>query len=85
MAGLNAKERVEQELEELNEKIVKLSGFLFGSKLITANLSAQMVCEMRDQLRAMEDYAFRLQRRLLIWDKTDKQLNEERDCCRIGY
>lgn len=85
MAELNAKERVEKELEELNEKIVKLSGFLFGSKLITANLSAQMVCEMRDQLRAMEDYAFRLQRRLLIWDKTDKQLNEERDCCKIGY
>lgn len=71
-----AKQRVEQELEELNEKIVKLSGFLFGSKLITANLSAKMVCEMRDQLRAMEDYAFRLQRRLLIWDKTDQQLNE---------
>ncbi len=79
-----AKQRVEQELEELNEKIVKLSGFLFGSKLITANLSTQMVCEMRDQLRAMEDYAFRLQRRLLIWDKTDKQLNEEMSGCRIG-
>ena len=80
-----AKERVEKELEELNEKIVKLSGFLFGSKLITANLSAQMICEMRDQLRAMEEHAFRLQRRLLIWDKTDKQLNEEMCSCKIGY
>lgn len=80
-----AKERVEKELEELNEKIVKLSGFLFGSKLITANLSSQMVCEMRDQLRAMEDYAFRLQRRLLIWDKTDKELNAEYNSCKIGY
>ena len=80
-----AKQRVEQELEELNEKIVKLSGFLFGCKLITANLSTQMVCEMRDQLRAMEDYAFRLQRRLLIWDKTDKELYEEMSSCKIGY
>lgn len=80
-----AKQRVEQELEELNERIVKLSGFLFGSKLITANLSAQMVCEMRDQLRAMEDYAFRLQRRLLIWDKTDKELYEEMSSGKLGY
>ena len=80
-----AKQRVEQELEELNEKIVKLSGFLFGGKILTANLSTQMVCEMRDQLRAMEDYAFRLQRRLSIWDKTDQQLYEEMSSCKIGY
>lgn len=85
MSETTAKERVEQELEELSGKIVKLSAFLFGNKILAANLSTQMVCEMRDQLRAMEDYAFRLQRRLLIWDKTDKQLNEEMCSCKIGY
>ena len=37
-----AKERVEKELEELNEKIVKLSSFLYGKKLVEAGLSFRM-------------------------------------------
>lgn len=30
----NAKQRVEQELAELNEKIVKLAAFLFGGDIV---------------------------------------------------
>ena len=33
-----AKERVEKELDELNEKIVKLTSFLYGRKLAAAGL-----------------------------------------------
>lgn len=67
-----AKERVEKELEELNEKIVKLSAFLFGWKATT--LSRQMRWKMKEQLVCMQNYAECLQERLLIWDKTDAEL-----------
>ena len=67
-----AKERVEKELEELNEKIVKLSAFLFGVK---ANaLSRQMRWKMKEQLVSMQNYAECLQERLRIWGKTDEEL-----------
>ena len=38
-----AKERVEQELDELNEKIVKLSTFLYSKKIVEAKLSFRLL------------------------------------------
>lgn len=35
---------------------------------------------MRRQLGAMQDYAEILQERLIIWDKTDEELRNPRDC-----
>ena len=63
-----AKERVEQELDELNEKIVKLS--------------FRMRDLLREQLNVMQRYAEILQHRLVIWGKTDKELNvpDEKVC-----
>ena len=61
-----AKERVEKELDELNEKIVKLTCFLFSRTILDMQLSKAMIFEMRDQLSAMQNYAQRLQRRLQI-------------------
>ncbi|MBQ9113899.1 MAG: hypothetical protein IJY05_03145 [Clostridia bacterium] len=71
-----AKVRVEQELIDLNEKIVKLTNFIFGPKLAQAKLSRQMVCELENQLTVMQQYAKCLQRRLEIWGKTDEELRE---------
>ena len=39
-----AKERVEKELLDLNEKIVKLATFLYGPALKKANLSRTFLC-----------------------------------------
>lgn len=71
-----AKARVEKELEELSNRIVGLSSFLFGLKLRDAKLSRQMVYELENQLTAMQQYAKCLQRRLEIWGKTDEELRE---------
>ena len=49
-----AKERVEQELDELHGKILKLVCFLYGRKI--------------PELRHMQAYAETLQDRLIIWD-----------------
>lgn len=77
-----AKERMEQELDELNEKIVKLSTFLYGKKIVEAKLSFRMRDLLREQLNAMQRYAEILQHRLVIWGKTDKELNvpDEKVC-----
>lgn len=69
-----AKERAEKELEELNEKIVKLSSFLYGKKLVSAGLSFRMKDMLREQLGIMQRYAEILQRRLEIWGMTDEEL-----------
>lgn len=74
---LTAKERVQIELEELNEKIVKLSAFLYSKKAIDKSISWEMRNAMRDQLRHMSDYAICLQHRLAIWDKSDEELRHE--------
>lgn len=74
---LTAKERVQAELNELNEKIVKLSAFLYSEKAIAEDISYEMRNAMRDQLRYMSDYAIALQHRLAIWGKTDKELGGE--------
>lgn len=70
-----AKERVEKELDELNEKIVKLTSFLYGRKLTAAGLSYAMKGCLEEQLGVMQRYAAILQRRLAIWGKTDEELN----------
>lgn len=76
-----AKERVEKELEELNEKIVKLSSFLYGKKLVEAGLSFRMRDLLSEQLRTMQRYAELLQNRLAIWGKTDEELcNADKVC-----
>ena len=71
-----AKERVEQELEELNEKMTKLSSFLYGKAILTTGLSNEMVYQMESQLYSMQQYAKCLQKRLLIWGKTDEELQK---------
>lgn len=81
-----AKARVEQELEELNEKIIKLTAFLFGKKLVEMKLSNRMINVMREQLGIMQNYARILQDRLAIWGNTDEELyKKERESCCVGY
>lgn len=76
-----AKERVEKELEDLNEKIVKLSSFLYGKKLVEAGLSFRMRDLLSEQLRTMQRYAELLQNRLAIWGKTDEELCKADKVC----
>lgn len=85
MAETTAKERVEQELEELNEKITKLTAFLYGSKIITADLSNDMRFQMKRQLLAMQEYANALQHRLHIWGKSNRELAEIGHCNTCNY
>ena len=69
----DAKERVEQELLELNVKIVKLTTFLYSDMPLKANISRRMLSLMRSQLDTMERYAEILQERILIWGLIDEQ------------
>lgn len=73
----NAKQRVEQELAELNEKIVKITAFLFGGDIINMDISSNMRFLLRRQLTVMQEYADVLQERLRTWDKTDEELKNE--------
>lgn len=61
------KERVEQELDELNEKMVKLTAFLYGRKIVKGDVTATMRALMKQQLSYMQAYAETLQDRLMIW------------------
>lgn len=70
-----ARERVEKELFDLNEKIVKLATFLYGPRLSQAVLSHEMVDLMESQLSTMTQYAKLLQRRLAIWGMSDEELS----------
>lgn len=69
------KERVEKELDELNEKIVKLTSFLYGRKFAAAGVSFEMKSCLEEQLGTMQRYASILQRRLAIWGKSDEELS----------
>ena len=73
----NAKQRVEQELAELNEKIVKITAFLFGGDIVNMDISDHMRFLLRRQLNVMQEYADVLQERLRTWDKTDEELKNE--------
>lgn len=70
----NAKQRVEQELAELNEKIVKLTAFLFGGDIVNMDIAGHMRFLLRRQLNVMQEYADVLQERLRTWDKTDQEI-----------
>ena len=72
----SAKERVRQELNELKERIVKLTAFLYGETPALL-LSRHMICKMKEQLSVMQRYAEILQDRLLIWDKSDEEISKE--------
>lgn len=84
MAETTAKERVEKELEELNDKMTKLSSFLYGTAILTMSLSDEMVYQMETQLYSMQQYAKCLQKRLRIWGKTDKELREINEAKILG-
>lgn len=73
----NAKQRVEQELAELNEKIVKMTAFLFGGDIVNMDIANNMRFLMRRQLNVMQEYADVLQERLRTWDKKDEELKNE--------
>lgn len=73
----NAKQRVEHELAELNEKIVKLTAFLFGNDIVNMDISDNMRYLLRKQLSVMQEYADVLQERLRTWDKTDEEIRNE--------
>lgn len=79
-----AKERVEQELKELSDKIAKLVAFLYSEKILNAGLSREMLFKMEEQLTYMLEYAKCLQSRLRIWGKTDEDLEKERCNAKIG-
>ena len=73
----NAKQRVEQELAELNEKIVKLTAFLFGGDIVNMDISDHMRFLLRRQLNVMQEYADVKQERLRTWDKIEKKKKNE--------
>lgn len=75
----NAKQRVEQELAELNEKIVKLTAFLFGGDIVNMDIADNMRFLMRRQLNVMQEYADVLQERLRTWDKKDEEIKNQID------
>lgn len=72
-----AKERVERELAELNEKIVKLVAFLYGTTAFKITYTAKRL--LIKQLSAMQQYSDILARRLAVWDLPEyeaRKLNE---------
>ena len=70
------KARVEHELEELAEKIGKISQYIYGD-MNFANLSNSMQRLLWRQKKLMEEYASVLVLRLKIWDKTDVEVYKE--------
>lgn len=62
------KERVELELDDLKNKILRLSAFLYGRTIMDRDVSTDMIRLMEDQLKVMQAYAAILQNRLAIWD-----------------
>lgn len=72
-----AKERVEEELSELNAKINKLTTFLCSEMPLKVKISYRMIELMKRQLETMARYAEILQERILIWGMTDEQLYDQ--------
>lgn len=73
-AADEARERVEEELSDLCEKMSKLTVFLYGAGRVKANLSDNMINLMTRQLDIMKNYAATLQTRLSIWGKSNEEL-----------
>lgn len=72
-----AKERVQEELRELNEKIVKLVAFLYGSKPLKITYTAKRL--LVKQLCAMQQYSDILTRRLAVWDLPEYEARKLND------
>lgn len=83
-AADEARERVEEELSDLCEKMSKLTVFLYGEGRVKANLSDNMINLMTRQLDIMKNYATTLQTRLSIWGKSNKELESLYDECRVA-
>lgn len=62
---VSAKQRVEDELYELRQRIKALMDFLYSEKV--NNVSVTMKSLMHEQLRAMQEYGRILTDRLAIW------------------
>ena len=62
---VSAKQRVEDELYELRQRIKAIMDFLYSEKV--NNVSVTMKSLMHEQLRAMQEYARILTDRLAIW------------------
>lgn len=62
---VSAKQRVEDELYELRQRIKALMDFLYSEKV--NNVSVTMKSLMHEQLRAMQEYGRILTDRLSIW------------------
>lgn len=62
-----AKQRVEQELKELTERVEKLCAFIASPKFLTISGTQQTL--LREQLTAMEKYESTLKARLSVWGK----------------
>lgn len=73
---VDPKTRVELELEELAEKIGKLSQFIYG-KMHNSKLSIGMQFLLIRQLEVMEQYAKILACRLKIWNYEEKDITED--------
>ena len=69
-----AKQRVREELDELIVKLNKLIVFMSTDKF--TSLTDSMRFEMFEQREIMIRYTDCLIRRLAIWDKTQKELDE---------
>ena len=74
--GKTTKERGEDELRELLDRISNLTKFCYGEGLLKANLSTRMRAYLHCQLDTMIEYAKWLQARLKIWDMTDEEIYE---------
>lgn len=64
---MTAKERVEQEIRELNERMDNLAKFLYVHNTIKENMSMEERFLLSMQLNAMIYYKLILERRLEIW------------------
>lgn len=71
------KERVQLELKELKDKILKLTAVLFGDNLMEKGISAEQLRLMEEQLKYMQGYAAILQNRLAHWDDHHNSFHHE--------
>ena len=76
---LTAKQRVELELKELDERVEKLYKFVYTTDL---DLNSAEIVLLTEQLDAMNKYGRMLRARLSIWrDDIPKKEARENRCC----
>ena len=69
-----ARERVEEELTQLLDRLSNLVTFYYGEGLTKANLSKEMTRLLETQMSIMSSYVSILHERLKIWGKTDDEI-----------